>query len=359
VPGSSYAAFDRANLLVRTSSNLWQVRSPLTGAVVATRTMDGWDPPKVFKGVSYESHEETQTSLVPSTTITRRESASGRVLPPIAITGTVFALFPVDPDPSLASAVAGAETAPPSFPSLAQLRESLPKTAPGLQFDDAISGKRFTYLGDYARVDDPRAQAVTIVDCTRRVGLIANTLARSYRVLRMDATTTDEHGPPDAYISRLTPPASVTLEFKGVHRAEFRSPLATMGYETTFAFAPGGPAQAANVLNEEQEYASGIAAVHPSCARHSFDGEPLEIEPRMPEAPSASFVNQAYPRGIVRIVGAQPPILTSGLRVRVEIGENKPLTAVFDATGVHSVAPAEVTQFAIPGGYTNDVSLRY
>jgi hypothetical protein len=81
-----------------------QVRSPSTGALIATRTLDGWNPPLVFRGVSYESREtgDSLQSLLIPTTITPREDASGRTLHPLVVPGAVFGLVPVDPDPALA-----------------------------------------------------------------------------------------------------------------------------------------------------------------------------------------------------------------------------------------------------------------
>jgi len=369
VPGTpnvvlgGYAVFDGPNLVVRTGAQTWQVRSASTGAIIATRTLDGWNPPNVFGGIMYESHDDArgsvQSMLAPTTTIARRETTSGRMLPPIVVKGMVFEFAPVDPDPSV-TFTASADAAPPSFPSLAQLRERLRPDARGVEFDDAVTSKRFTYLGDYARIDDPGTHSVTIVDCTRQVALVADTNTRLYRVLRMDATTIDEHGAPDQFLLHLRPPASVVYAFSDVHRAQLRSPLAAMGYAIRYTVSPNGSTQYASVLEEEQEYASGLAAVYPSCARHSFDGEPLWIEPPAdPDLPSAASVEQAYPPGIVSIVGAQPPIPRNSLRVHVEIGHGAALVPVLDLRNVHPLARAAVTQFAPPDGYAQDRSVRY
>jgi hypothetical protein len=266
-------------------------------------------------------------------------------------------VFPVDPDPALASAVPARELRVPTFPSLADIRWSINDEAPGLEFDDRISGKHFSYRGPFARIDDPATHTTTVADCTSGLAFVSNEASRSYRVLRMDPTTIDEHGPPDPYISHLRPPAAATLTFSPVDQARLKSPLATTGYTSLVSFSPFGPAQPSETIGEEQEFVYGILGGHPACERHTFDGEPLGIEPGLrPAAPTASEM-RAYPPEIVTISGS-PNIAPTNLCVHAEFAIGIRWQTIVDLTNIRA-STVEPERFATPSGFTQDLSVRY
>jgi hypothetical protein len=281
------------------------------------------------------------------------------MMAPYVLSGYVNGIFPVDPNPMLGFTSGGAELRPPTFPTITAIRTTIPADSSSLQFGETVSGRHYAYRGNFARIDDPAAHLGTIVDCDGGVSIVADTSARTYRVLGMDPTTIDQLGPPEPYIARLHPPAAAILSYASVDRAQLHSPLATIGYVTHYGFGLGIVGQPIPMFTEEQEFANGVPAAYPSCALHSFGGEPLGIIPRPPgEMPSPTEMRELYPPAIVSISGQPPAIPPNSLRVHVEYEVGTPLASVINITNVqtNSVPPE---QFVAPAGFIEDATPRY
>jgi hypothetical protein len=355
-----------ANLLVGMPDHLWRIVSLSTGAAQGTRKSDDADPGYVIAGVHYQTDDRTRPVsdqhgpfFLITSTISRRDVASGRVLSPIVVEGMAGVTAAVDPDPALASVQPGAETVPPAFPSLEQLRRALPRGARGLRFEETTSGKRVTYLGDYARIDDPRAHALTIVDCPARLALIADTSQRSYRVVAMDDTTVDAPGLVEDWVQHLKAPSVADVIAVDISRAQLRSPVASFGYQTHVAISPYGPAAPANVTEAEYEYASSVAA-HLSCGRHTFAGEPLGLEPEaLPQERELYDAVRASHSSVVHVSGAPPAIPANSLLVHMEVGGDAKAAAVFDVRAIHPIDAGALPDFAAPNGYRADTTVPY
>lgn len=353
------------NLLVGMPDHVWRVVSLSTGVVQGTRKIED-DPGYVIGGVHYQTEDRTRLVsdqhgpfLLNTATIARRDVASGRVLPPIVIEGIGGVGAAVDPDPALASAKAGPEAVPPVFPSLEQLRRALPPGARGVQFDETTSGKRFTFLGDFARVDDPREHALTIVDCPARVALIADTSQRTYRVVIMDDTTVDAPGQVEPWVQHLKAPSSAEVTALPIPRAQLRSPIANFGYQTHVAISLYGPAAPADVTEDEYEYASAVAA-YPSCGRHTFAGEPLGLEPEVLQQEREFYETvRSSHSSVVRVSGAPPAIPLNSLLVHMEVRDRAKLAAIFDVRALQPINAAALPAFAAPDGYRADTTVPY
>jgi hypothetical protein len=362
--------FDGSNLLARTGDGAGQLVSLSTGAALGTRKMArerDEHRSTVVAGVRYEQKEgrvgmvsdSFGPSLTMTTTIIRRDVASGRALTPIAIEGLISSYVPVDPDPALASAQPGAETRPPAFPPLGDLRRALPPNARGVQFDDAVSGKRIAYLGTYARIDDSKERTVKIVDCATRLALIADTEQRTYRVVRMERTTIDEPSSVEDWVKHVKAPVSAQVEAAVVERARLHSPFASIGYRTRVAITFPRPGMGADVTQAEYEYASG-SAMPLSCARHTFGGEPLGLEPDvLPENAQLYDALRASASDAVHLTGAAPPIPPESILVHMEAGRGDKLEPVFDARNLRAIGAGALTEFTAPDGYRAEVTVRY
>jgi hypothetical protein len=362
--------FDGANVLARTGPNAGQLLSIPTGAALGTRPMPreaDEHQPTVVGGVRYEqkdgpvgmTSDAFGPSLTMTATLTRRDVASGRELAPIAVEGVIFGYTPVDPDPALASVQPGPETRPPAFPSPEELRRALPANARGVQFTDIVSGKRITYLGAYARVDDPQDRTIRIVDCSTRVALIADVDRRAYRVVRMDKTTVDEPSAVENWVKLVKPPVSAAVEAAAVDRARLHSAFASTGYRTRVTLSYPAPVTRADVKQAEYEYATG-AALRPSCARHTFGGEPLGLEP------DALFENaqlydalRASVSGAVHATGAVPPLPPESVLVYMETGDGTNAAPVFDARNFGRIYAGALPLFAAPEGYRAETTVPY
>ncbi len=314
--------------------------------------------------VRYRSNTYTPRSrafgVFPSaSTIVLQDVATKRSLPSIHLERDILLddVTLVNPDPRLAHALAGAYLKPPVFPSIEQLREALPASAGGVQFDETISGRHYTYLGDYARIDDPKDHSITLVDCAREVAAVTSHASRTYRVLRMDATTLDQQGSPDPGIYSMGPPASVRIDNVLTDRALWQSPIATFGYETRYAIdVPyfGAPFTALT----SYEFAS--FEVMPSCAMHSFGGEPLAMEPAtLAQLAVMGRAMHEFSPAIVSIAHPEPVIPSNDLIVRMESGSTNKVKHLVDVQNLRPVDTDALSLFAIPAGYSQDLSTVY
>lgn len=348
-----------------------------SGALLRTAPVPKTRSPREIAGVLYSddvrAEEPSPGSNVPFdsvTTITRTIKASGQRLPPIVIRMLLNGYDVIHPDQNLAGATPGPDAREPVFSSAAQIRRSVPAAARGVQFDDAISGARYTYLGAYARADDPRAHAITIVDCARGLALIADTQKSAYIVRRMDATTLTERAPQRPEPKQINPRPTVlrtpnprikpdiSYTVTPLTRAQLHSPLARIGFAKQFDFYPMGRVLGGQTMSDEVEYA-GTPAPYPSCLNHPFGGEPLAITPQT--IPMLSDTIDSLDPRILPFVhrSGTPQDVSKNFLVYMARGSNGPLKAVFEIRKIRPVSVGGGSLFAPPPGYAQDRSPEY
>jgi hypothetical protein len=362
--GKNDYRLDDDAVLIRQNGNTWSVVSFATGARSGTRTFDP-DADEIIDGVRYHSDDAMRpitqggrlVDLSSTTTISRHVVTSGETLPPIVIEGVGGITAAVDPDPGLASARPGAETIPPPYPSLADVRRRV-AAARGWVFTDAVSGKRIMQLGDFVRVEDPRERSVTVADCTSRAAMVVEgTYPREYRVIAMDPPLPNGVAALGEPIVHIIAPASVEVEVSAVDTKGLHSTLADAGYERRVSMIV--PRNPPSVLDQgEYEYARGVTLA--SCARARFGGNVLGVEPdELLGARDLDVTVRAMSPALVHVRGSTPTIPANALLVHMESAPQGTLKAAFDVRDLQRIDASWAALFAPPPGYRATTSIAY
>ena len=352
------ASFESNTLLVWSQRGMVEIRLP-DGAVRPSSRQDFANASSVVDGVEYTlvhgSVRFTGRQFTMTQTFTRRRLSDGTMLKPIVGKGLDGAYFIVHPNPQLAFATPGPELAPPVFPIQTELRASVGAQARGIAFDDTASGRHYFYLGDLARIDsDDEHHTRTLVDCTRGVAVVADTILKTYRVFAMDRlpvimpTPQPTFGPEAlSHMARF----AASLDITPTDRAQWHSPIATIGYtETLRAPLPG--AGAPLVVTRQREYAV-VAAPLPSCSARTFGGEPSGIDPNVPSSVDMFFTAFALYPQLVHVQGSLPPVPSGAMLVYAEGSEpGKPAKTTIDIPAIRPHTSEGIAQFAIPNDYT-------
>ena len=333
------------------------------GTVRSSSRTELWNDSRVVDGVEYKLVHGPVTftgqQFTMTQTFTRRRLSDGTMLTPIIARGIAGPYFIVKPDPALAAATPGPELAAATFPSPAKLATTLGNHTAGIEFDDTISHRHYSYLGDLARIDAPNDQQMTLVDCKDGVEVVADTLLKTYRVIPMDPLPLATPVPPKVDLQRIAQryplPTAKATTIDSAHR---HSSLATTAYSIDLSMRfPGVPT--AMEMVSEREYAQ-LGATYPSCATRAFGGEPASVQPgRLFELadPVASLLAHFPQLGIGADLPTPP--LGSILVYAESTQPNQPRTAAVNITNVQTIGPDALSRFALPSGYTQEPGSNY
>jgi hypothetical protein len=352
------AKFEGNTLLVGSQKGIVEITLP-DGAVrpstrkdfsSSTRVVDGVEYTLVHGPVTFTGRQFTMTQ-----TFTRQRLSDGAMLTPIVGKGIDGAYFIVHPNPQLASATPGPEVAPPVFPDLDTLRASVPTATVGVAFTDTVSGRKYAYLGDLARVETPEQQhTLTIVDCKHSVAVVADTILKTYQVFPMDRAPRFTPTPAPTLSPQMQARFSQqmsTIEIATTSRADWTSPLAQSGYRVRFL--PSARMQTMGITStlSEREYAV-LPAAAPSCATRTFGGEPSGIDPVVAiDVNDLIYSMLRSPLG-VHVRGTVPTGILGATLVHAVASMPGQTPTSFAVTAFQRLSADAITLFSLPSGYT-------
>ncbi|MGZ5174575.1 MAG: DUF1275 family protein [Burkholderiales bacterium] len=98
------------------------------------------------------------------TSVGRYEIRANRTLAPIAEAINPVEMSPLSTTPALARETPAPSAAPPQYSTLRDIRAHVAQAKSGVTFTELPSGRVFSYLGPYARIDDASAHLMALIE---------------------------------------------------------------------------------------------------------------------------------------------------------------------------------------------------